>query len=99
MWKLYRPDSIRVWKDAEVVRRLRRYRFIIDQERHAKYLLSKDIETSIPLDSSMENLWTEHDALSAKHSEYVRRVDAGGDRAAAGSSEMSFLDLKYYLIS
>ncbi len=95
MWKIYRPDSIRVWKDAEVVRRLRRYRHIIDQERYAKYMIAKDIVTSLPLDSSLEDLWIEHHALSAKHSDYVHEVDSGAERhPAILPSARSFLDLK-----
>jgi putative pyruvate formate lyase activating enzyme len=95
MWKIYRPDSIRVWKDAEVVRRLKRYRNIIDQERYAKYLLAKDIITSLPLDSHVDELWKEHELLSTKHSEYVQQVDSGGERSAAIlPTERSFLDLK-----
>jgi putative pyruvate formate lyase activating enzyme len=98
MWKIYRPDSIRVWKDAEVVRRLRRYRHIIDQERYAKFLLAKDIITNLPLDSPLDELWKEHGTLSTKHSEYVQQVDSGGERSVEVlQTERSFLDLKIEL--
>jgi putative pyruvate formate lyase activating enzyme len=98
MWKIYRPDSIRVWKDTEVVRRLRRYRSIIDQERYAKYLLAKDIITSLPLDSHTNELWQEHEALSFKHSEYMKQVDSGEARGTEiMPTERSFLDLKIEL--
>jgi len=52
MWKLLRPDAARVWNDPETIRRLSRYRDIIDQRRWAKYLLAKDIPCEPPLDSS-----------------------------------------------
>ncbi|MHA2070736.1 MAG: hypothetical protein ACW985_03000, partial [Candidatus Thorarchaeota archaeon] len=87
-----------MWKDSEVVRRLRRYRSIIEQERYTKYLLAKDIITSLPLDSAVEELWMEHEALSAKHSDYVHQVDCGGERSAPIlPTERSFLDLKIEL--
>jgi len=41
MWRIIRPDSVKVWKDPETLRRLSRYRAIIDQERIAKYLIAK----------------------------------------------------------
>jgi putative pyruvate formate lyase activating enzyme len=95
MWKIYRPDSIRVWKDPEVVRRLRRYRSIIDQEKHAKYLLAKDVDADVPLDSPTDELWEEHGHLSVKHLDYVENIDSGTERVVSNSEvESSFLDLK-----
>ncbi len=95
MWKIFRPDSLRVWKDPETIRRLKRYRGIIDQERTAKYLLGKEVSCSIPLDGTTENLWAEHATLSKNHTEYVKQVDSGEARLSSGAApEVSFLDLK-----
>ncbi|MFW9846836.1 MAG: radical SAM protein [Candidatus Thorarchaeota archaeon] len=95
MWKIYRPDSLRVWKDPEAVKRLGRYRGIIDKERWAKYLLAKDIDIRISLDESLEDLWKKHGTLSDRHSKYMSEIDSGSDRAGKDSSlEPTFLDLK-----
>ncbi|MFQ5831071.1 MAG: radical SAM protein [Candidatus Thorarchaeota archaeon] len=84
-----------MWKDPETIRRLKRYRGIIDQERTAKYLLGKEVSCGIPLDETIENLWAEHATLSKYHSEYVKQVDSGQDRLSSSEvPEVSFLDLK-----
>jgi putative pyruvate formate lyase activating enzyme len=98
MWKFFRPDSLRVWNNPETVRRLRRYRGIIDKERLAKYLLSRDLVSNTPLGETTENLWTEHSELSRVHGEYMQRVDSGEPRLSAkGGAGVSFLDLKVEL--
>jgi putative pyruvate formate lyase activating enzyme len=98
MWKFFRPDSVRVWKDPETIRRLRRYRGIIDQERVAKYLLSRDLECSTPLDETAEKLWAKHSELSQKHKEYMDYVDSGETRISLEErTTISFLDLKVEL--
>ena len=60
MWRIVRPDSVRVWKDPETVRRLSRYRKIIDNERIAKYLLAKTQSCEIEMTSSTDALWEKH---------------------------------------
>ncbi|NHI82943.1 MAG: 4Fe-4S cluster-binding domain-containing protein [Candidatus Thorarchaeota archaeon] len=95
MWRTFRPDAVRVWKDTETVRRLRRYRGIIDQERWAKYLLSKDIAFTGDLKDSLDALWKSHQDLSAAHTEYVDAVDSGKERITEEHRPItSFLDLK-----
>ncbi len=98
MWRLVRPDAARVWKNPETLRRLGRYRKIIDLERIAKYLLAKGAECEIPLDSSTEDLWNAHTALSHEFSALVESVDSG--QTAPGSlpdQSGSFLKLKIEL--
>ncbi len=95
MWRVLRPDASRVWRDPETQRRLKRYRAIIDDTRWAKYLLARDIACSIALDESTDNLWAEHQRMTTRFSDYIRRVDSGDPRIqAADSSEVSFLHLK-----
>ncbi|MHA2323691.1 MAG: hypothetical protein ACXACG_18855, partial [Candidatus Thorarchaeota archaeon] len=76
MWRLIRPDAKRAWSDPEVVRRLSRYRKIIDQERTAKYLLAKTQACEIPLDSSIEDLWNVHKEDSQRFTQLVQDVDS-----------------------
>jgi len=83
-----------VWKDSETVRRLKRYRSIIDQEKWSKYLLSKDIEFSGDLSGETDDLWSSHAKLSSEHSEYMASVDGKKDHKRDPVSSTSFLDLK-----
>ncbi len=78
MWRYLRPDVSRVWKNPEVVRRLSRYRDIIDKKRWAKYLLAKDICCEIDLNDSVDELWQQHGVLSEEFEEYLRKVDERG---------------------
>ncbi|RDE16153.1 MAG: pyruvate formate lyase-activating protein [Candidatus Thorarchaeota archaeon] len=95
MWQFLRPDSSRVWKDPETLRRLRRYRGIIDNHRWAKYLLCKDLECTLSLDASTHELWEHHALLSKRFAEYVRGIDLGKVRVSQNDlPETSFLDLK-----
>ncbi len=94
MWKLLRPDAARVWNDPETIRRLSRYRDIIDQRRWAKYLLAKDIPCEPPLDSSTEDLWNTHTKLHDEFTYYLNKVDSGDARRDNEHLERSFLDLK-----
>ncbi|MGY5874564.1 MAG: radical SAM protein [Candidatus Thorarchaeota archaeon] len=98
MWRALRPDATRVWKDPETLSRLDRYRGIIDRERWAKYVLSKEHECQISLDESTDTLWKEHTKLSDSFTTYVRSVDAGQPRIPSEDApDRAFLDLKIEL--
>ncbi|MFX1369527.1 MAG: radical SAM protein [Promethearchaeota archaeon] len=98
MWRTFRPDALRVWNDAETVRRLRRYRGIIDKERWAKYLLAKDVEFSGDMTTNSEELWSLHQDLSEEHTSYMAAVDSNGVRKSEEERPAtSFLDLKIEL--
>ena len=98
MWRFLRPDALRVWQDAETVRRLSRYRGIIDGERWARYLLAKEIPCPTSLDASTEELWSAHRNLSSEFQDYVRSVDEGGERRRDDvDGRATFLDLKVEL--
>ena len=98
MWRLIRPDAKRAWSDPEVVRRLSRYRKIIDQERTAKYLLAKTQACDIPLDASTEELWRVHKEDSLKFTKLVEKTDSSEEVPGPVSSlDRNFLNLKIEL--
>ncbi|MBD3405000.1 MAG: 4Fe-4S cluster-binding domain-containing protein [Candidatus Lokiarchaeota archaeon] len=98
MWRFMRPDAKSVWKDNDVIRRLSRYRKIIDDKRWAKYLLAKDIIVSENLEESTEQLWAIHQDYSDLFDEYMENVDTGSDRKSIDDDvTVSFLDLKIEL--
>lgn len=98
MWRLIRPDAKRAWGDPEVVRRLSRYRDIIDQKRTAKYLIAKTQPCEINLDSSSEELWKAHKDDSQKFTKLVEKVDSGDAVPGLVSNlERNFLNLKIEL--
>ncbi len=98
MWRIVRPDSVRVWKDPETVRRLSRYRKIIDNERIAKYLLAKTQSCEIEMPSSTDALWEKHREDSKRFVDYVVKVDSGKITPdLTVPATQSFLDLKIEL--
>jgi len=97
MWRIIRPDSLRVWKNPEVVRRLSRYRAIIDKERLAKYLIAKNYPFAGSLTQSTEQLWELHGQISIKFREHVTHVDRMEIVPSENRLSTSFLDLKIEL--
>ncbi|TFH01862.1 MAG: hypothetical protein E4H14_18175, partial [Candidatus Thorarchaeota archaeon] len=95
MWRTIRPDSLSVWKDSEVVRRLPRYRAIIDNERLAKYLIAKKFAFDGDLSLSTSGLWNLHKDISSKFESFIPKVDTNYiDLSEVASPTQSFLDLK-----
>lgn len=97
MWRLIRPDSIKVWKDPETQRRLKRYRAIIDQELSAKYLLAKAQVFEGDLAQDTTSLWAAHRQVSEQFRDYIRSVDGGETRLSVPPDKTTFLDLKVEL--
>ena len=98
MWCIVRPDSLRVWKDPEVVRRLSRYRAIIDKEKLAKYLVAKKFAFDGDLSASTTDLWNLHKEISTEFNELVSRIDRNDvDFSELPVPEHNFLDLKIEL--
>ncbi len=97
MWRAFRPDASRVWKDPGVLKRLSRYRSIIDGNHLAKYLLAKDIICDVGLNATSHTLWKKHEQLSTEFKGYVESIDAGGERTSDLAAASTFLDLKVEL--
>ncbi|MHA1389618.1 MAG: hypothetical protein ACTSR9_14400 [Candidatus Thorarchaeota archaeon] len=98
MWRIVRPDSRRVWQDPEVVRRLSRYRAIIDKERLAKYLIAKKFAFDGDLSESTQELWRLHKECSTGFGELVSKIDEDEvDFSELPNPPQSFLDLKIIL--
>ena len=98
MWRIVRPDSVRVWKNPETLRRLSRYKAIIDKERIAKYLIAKKFAFEGDLSKSTQQLWELHEESSTQFCEYVSKVDKKEIRLSDGPiPSTSFLDLKIEL--
>ena len=95
MWRYIRPDAFGVWKDPETLRRLPRYRSIIDQEHLAKYLLARGTDYHGDLSQTTDGLWSDHREMSMRFHEYARAVDRGDAEPAGGNvAHPTFLDLK-----
>jgi len=98
MWRVIRPDSLRVWQNPDVVSRLSRYRAIIDKERLAKYLIAKKYPFAGDLSESTSRLWEFHKECSSGFGEFVKKVDRNEiDFSEVSNPSLTFLDLKIEL--
>lgn len=98
MWRVIRPDSLRVWQNPEVVRRLSRYRAIIDNERLAKYLIAKKLPFDGDLSESTPNLWAHHKECSTGFNDLVMKLDSEeANFSDLPTPQASFLNLKIEL--
>ncbi|MFX0183298.1 MAG: radical SAM protein [Candidatus Hodarchaeota archaeon] len=94
MWRT-RPGFTSVWKIPEVVSRLNRYYNLIQEEKIARYLLTKSIPINIELDADLESLWNEHDRLAEEFGKFVAQYDGGANvNVIPDPVNPSFLDLK-----
>ena len=100
MWiKMIRPDAILVWKDPEVLRRLRWYRSVMLNETPAKFLIVKSIKAPQNLkDLSEDELWRIHEELHNEAEELFKEFfGAGVDEEKLKPASPSYLDLKIEL--
>ncbi|HDD63968.1 MAG: pyruvate formate lyase-activating protein [Thermoprotei archaeon] len=105
MWYILRPDSITVWKNTEVKRRLSHYYRVMTNKRPAKYLIVKRVEVNDDIDDmSYEELWNLHDKISNEftriYGEIVREeiLPENLDKYLS-KPKVSFLDLKIKLVN
>jgi putative pyruvate formate lyase activating enzyme len=95
MWRVIRPDAIKVWEEKEVRDRLRRYYDIMQNKCTAKFQITKKLPTEINLSGSIEQLWKEHDRLSKEFKEMVDKIDLGEiNFNDLSMPKISYLDLK-----
>jgi putative pyruvate formate lyase activating enzyme len=96
---LVRPDSVSVWENEEVRRRLSHYYSVMRGQRPAKYRVVKRMEADFSIDDSTESLWRLHDSLSREFEEHYREVAEGGAKLEERRlPERTFLDLKVELL-
>ncbi len=99
MWRVLRPDSITVWRNDEVRRRLSHYYAVMRGERPAKYLVVKRVPVELKGDETWDELWKIHEEKSKEFEELYGLIVEG----TRGLDDLprppaSFLDLKVMLV-
>ncbi|MFW9949212.1 MAG: radical SAM protein [Candidatus Thorarchaeota archaeon] len=54
--RIFRPDSVSVWKNLDILKRFSRYKGIIDNNKVARYLIAKTIPSEHKTTDSLESL-------------------------------------------
>ena len=100
MWKVVRPNAVRVWRNNEIRSRFQRYYSIIEKEKVAYYLITKKVPVSIELNAEIpiQKLWDEHERAKGKFHKLLREVDAQSAAItylkSLDTPKVTFLDLK-----
>ncbi len=100
MWiKVLRPDAVLVWKNPEVVKRLRWYRSVMLDETPAKFMIVRSMKAPSNISElSEEELWKIHEELHEEAEERFKEAFGGGvDYEKLKPANPSYLDLKIEL--
>lgn len=99
---LYRPDSIKIWENEEVRKRLSWYYQVMRNEKPAKYLIVK--KTPLPDDSKLnsldeDGLWSLHKEVRKIFNDIRGEIINGSDLSSYPTPKISFLDLKIEIVN
>ena len=96
-----RPDAVDVWKDPEVKKRLSWYRSVMTHELPAKFMICRKVEAKRSLhETSVADLWVEHERLSRELSRLVAGLEDGlEDYQNLPDCSSNLLDLKSELVN
>jgi len=97
LWiKVLRPDAVLVWKNPEVVRRLKWYRSVMLDETPAKFLIVRSMKAPSNMkELSEEELWRIHNELHEEAEERFKEAFGSGvDYEKLKPADPSYLDLK-----
>ena len=98
---MVRPDAFSVWEHSEVKKRLSWYYKVMINEKPAKFLIAKRVESPInpySTDLTIEELWEIHDKLANQFKNLLERIKKGScTLEEIPKPQYSLLDIKIAL--
>lgn len=95
MWRILRPDAVRVFEDKIARKSLDRYFSILENGKPAKFMIAKKVPAKFAEGDSTEELWREHAKLTREFYKTEGEIDAGQKSIKEMlEPEKSYLDLK-----
>ena len=94
MWRISRSDALAVLAEELAKKSLRRYFFVLQEEKPAKFMMAKKVPAEWDERESLEKLWVEHAKRTDAFRDFERSVDEGKNFDAIPSPAKSYLDLK-----
>lgn len=95
MWKLVRPDAVKVWDNPEIRERFKRYWRIMHDEVPARYLIAKKVPVHFSPDANLASLLKIHGRFEPEFHQNLKSIGESLDNlAAAPEPAQSYLDLK-----
>ncbi len=97
MWRLTRRDAVTVWSQDPIIKRLTRYRSIIDLKVPSRFLLARKIAVDFNQSDPTSTLWKTHDKARKQFKQVFTKIQNLDEYEAMSTPEFSFLDLKHIL--
>ncbi len=95
MFAAWRPDALAVLNDKKARHSMSRYFSVMQDEKPAKFMIAKKLAADFSPESSLEQLWTQHDKLTEEYHAFEEKVDNSNKSLAEfDMPEKSYLDLK-----
>lgn len=94
MWRFARNDAVTVWSNPVVMKRLHRYKSIIDLKLPAKYLIARNTPVEFDSGESLSSLWSIHKRIQSIFKERLHTPENELLDPSLSLSPQSFLDLK-----
>ena len=94
MCPFWRPDNKSILIDKNTRTSLKRYFDVMENNKLAKFLISKQLSTTFSKSDSLNNLWAIHDKITEKFFILEKELDSPKIIQELVTSEKSFLDLK-----
>lgn len=95
MFATWRPDALAVLNDKKARHSMPRYFSAMQDEKPAKFMITKRLAADFAPEDSLELLWAQHDRLTDEYYDLEKQIDKGEtclEKLAA--PEKSYLDLK-----
>jgi putative pyruvate formate lyase activating enzyme len=94
MWKITRPDAVAVLNDELAKKSLARYFAVMQNEKTAKFLISKKLPAEFDKNDPLETLWKEHTKLTEELRKIEQEIDSGKELNEFPKPTSSYFDLK-----
>jgi putative pyruvate formate lyase activating enzyme len=94
MWKITRPDANAVLNDELAKKSLARYFAVMQNEKTAKFLISKELSAEFDKNDPLETLWKEHMKLTKELRKIEQKIDSGKELNKFPKPTSSYFDLK-----
>ncbi|HIE14848.1 TPA: radical SAM protein [Candidatus Bathyarchaeota archaeon] len=95
MWRILRPNAVRVLRDKKARASLARYFAVMADEKPANFMIAKRLEADFSSDDSIMELWKIHEDLTQEFYKLREKIDARQVKLEdLDKPEKSYLDLK-----
>jgi len=95
MFAAWRPDALAVLNDKKARHSMSRYFSVMQDEKPAKFMIAKKLEADFNPESSLEQLWIQHDKLTEEYHALEEKINNSNKSLEEfDTPEKSYLDLK-----